>query len=240
MRFRTGVQSTGRFIIVGALLVATYLLFAVTSMRVALKLREVQVPDLRNRTVSEATASLADDGLVLAVDDRPRLDQKIPAGRISAQEPAPGATTRRERSIHVWLSQGARITTIPPLAGETDRSAEMKLGEDGLAVASVSEVRSADYPTGIVIAQDPPQGAHGTAVALLVNRGQQANGYVMPDLIGVSGGRALDLLRARGFRVSVVGEIEYPGVPSGVILRQSPSGGFQIQPGEPISLEVSR
>ena len=229
----------GRFVVIGALLAATYVLFAITAMRVALRLREVQVPDLRNHTVSEATATLADNGLVLAVDDRARLDPRIPPGRIAAQDPPAGTTTRRERSIHVWVSQGARVTTIPSLAGETDRSAEMRLREDGLAVASLSEVRSADYPTGAVIAQDPAGGAHGTSVALLVNRGEQTRGYVMPDLIGVPSARAVDLLRSREFRVTVVGEIPYPGVPPGIVLRQSPSAGFQIRAGEPISLEVS-
>jgi beta-lactam-binding protein with PASTA domain len=77
-------------------------------------------------------------------------------------------------------------------------------------------------------------------VALLVNRGEQGNAYVMPDLIGVAGSRAVDLLRAHGFRVTIAGEIPYPGIPPGIVLRQSPSAGFQIVAGEPISLEVSR
>ena len=77
-------------------------------------------------------------------------------------------------------------------------------------------------------------------MALLVNRGERGTSYVMPDLIGVNGDRAADLLRAKGFRVAVVGEHPYPGVPAGIVLRQRPDGGFQIAPGEPISLEVSR
>ena len=62
----------------------------------------------------------------------------------------------------------------------------------------------------------------------------------MPDLIGVNGDRAADILRGRGFRVAVVGSNPYPGVAAGVVIRQSPQAGFQIGPGEPISLEVSR
>jgi beta-lactam-binding protein with PASTA domain len=240
MQLRHRVQNTGRFLAIAALLVATYFLFAVSAMRVALKVREVGVPDLRNRTVAEATTLLADDGLVLNVDERGRLDPKIASGRIAIQEPVPGATTRRQRSIHVWLSQGARVTTIPALTGETERSAEMRLREDGLSIVALSEVRSSDYPSGTVIAQEPPAAARGTEVALLVNRGEQANGYVMPDLIGVAGIRAVDLLRAHGFRVTIVGEIPYAGIPQGIVLRQSPSAGFQIGAGEPISLEVSR
>jgi beta-lactam-binding protein with PASTA domain len=62
----------------------------------------------------------------------------------------------------------------------------------------------------------------------------------MPDLIGTDGERAASLLRGKGFRVAVVGQQPYPGVPAGVVLRQSPQAGFQIGPGDPISLEVSR
>jgi beta-lactam-binding protein with PASTA domain len=62
----------------------------------------------------------------------------------------------------------------------------------------------------------------------------------MPDLIGVNGDRAADLLRTRGFRVAVVAANPYPGVTAGIVLRQNPQAGFQIGPSEPISLEVSR
>jgi serine/threonine-protein kinase len=208
-------------------------------MRVALKVREVQVPDLRNHTVAEATASLENEGLVLRVDEHNRLDPKIPAGRIAEQDPPPGSTTRRQRSIHVWVSQGARVTTIPALTGEAQRTAELRLREDGLTIASVSEVRSAEYPSGEVIAQQPPPASHGTDVALLVNQGEQSKAYVMPDLIGVAGSRAVDLMRAHGFRVTITGELSYPGIPPGIVLRQSPSAGFQISEGDAISLEVS-
>ncbi len=47
-------------------------------------------------------------------------------------------------------------------------------------------------------------------------------------------------LRGHGFRVAVVGSTPYPGVAAGIVLRQSPQAGFQIAPGEPISIEVSR
>ena len=62
----------------------------------------------------------------LAVDESGRLDPKIPAGRIALQEPAPGAITRRQRSIRVWVSQGPRITIIPALTGESERAAQLR------------------------------------------------------------------------------------------------------------------
>lgn len=240
MRLNTRLWSAGRFLTIAACLVATYLLFAVAAMRVALRVREVPVPELRNHTVAEATAMLQEADLALTVDQSGRLDPKIPAGRIAQQEPAPGAITRRQRSVHVWMSQGPRITVIPALTGESERAAQLRLQQDGLAVASLAEVRSSDFPSGTIIAQEPAGSAHGTEVALLVNRGERSHNYVMPDVIGVSGSSAVDLLRTRGFRVTIVGELPYPGVPAGIVLRQFPSAGFQIAAGDPISLEVSR
>jgi beta-lactam-binding protein with PASTA domain len=37
-----------------------------------------------------------------------------------------------------------------------------------------------------------------------------------------------------------VGQQPYPGVPSGVVVRQQPAGGFQLGPSDAISLEVSK
>src|SRR6185436_2568064 len=157
-----------------------------------------------------------------------------------SQDPAAGARTRRERSVKVWVSGGPRSTLIPALSGESERTAQLRLQQDGLALASVAEIRSADYPAGTIVAQFPAPKTTASQVALLVNRGERGARYVMPDLIGVDGSRAAEILRARGFRATVVGDHPYPGVAAGIVLRQSPQAGFQIAPGEPISLEVSR
>ena len=240
MALKTRVWSAGKLLVLGGALVATYVTFATVSMRIAIRTREVQIPDLTNRTANEATEIASNRGLAIKVDDTRRLDLKIGAGRVLAQDPPAGSTARRQRSIRVWLSAGERAATVPSLTGETDRTAQLRLTEEGLSVASVSEIRSDAYPSDIVVAQDPPPKNAAAAVALLVNRGQQLVNYVMPDLIGVNGERAAELLRGHGFRVAVVGSTPYPGVDAGIVIRQSPQAGFQIAPGEPISIEVSR
>ena len=224
----------------GGALVATFVLFAAASMRLAVRAREVEVPDLRNRPANQATTLAANLGLTLRVDNTRRPDPKIPAGFIVAQEPAPGLTARRQRSIRVWLSAGARAAAVPDVAGETERGARLRLAQDGLSVSGVSQIRTEAYASDVVIAQDPPPRQAGEAVALLVNRGERGASYVMPDLIGVNGDRAIEMLRDRGFRIAVVGSTPYPGVAAGIVLRQNPQAGFEIAPGEPISIEVSR
>jgi serine/threonine-protein kinase len=241
MAFKTRVWSAGRFVLLGGALIGTYLLCAAVSMRIALKTREVQVPDLTNYTASDATARAGDVGLSVKVDESRRPDPKIGAGRVVAQEPPAGSQARRQRSVRVWLSAGQRAQAVPPLIGESERTARLRLTQGGLNVATVSEIRSQDYAPDMVVAQDPPGRSPATAgVALLVNRGDRGTTYVMPDLIGVNGDRAAEILRDRGFRVAVVGSMPYPGVAAGIVIRQSPQAGFQISPGEPISLEVSR
>lgn len=228
-----------RLLIAGGLLV-TYVVFAAASMRIALRSRDVVVPSLNGKTVNDASAMLTNSGLNLKVEEARRPDPVVPAGRIINQDPEAGTRTRRERSVKVWVSSGARVKQIPLLVGESERTAQLRAQQDGLTLLPQAEIRSADYPVGAVIAQNPPQKTNAEQVALLVNRGERSTTYVMPDLIGVNGDRAADVLRTSGFRVSVVGDHPYPGVPAGIVLRQSPQGGFQVSPGDAISLEVSR
>jgi serine/threonine-protein kinase len=189
--------------------------------------------------VSEATDVVAEAGLHLKVEEGRRPDPKVPAGQILAQEPQAGVNTRRERSVKVWVSAGPRSMIVPALAGESERTAQLRVQQDGLSLRQVAEIRSTEYPATVIAQNPPPQSTSGE-VALLVNRGERDASYVMPDLIGVDGERAAELLRAKGFRVAVVGDHPDPGVPAGVVLRQNPQAGFQIAPGEAISLEVSR
>ena len=240
MVLKTRVWTAGKiFLLIGAL-VATYLLFAGVAMRMTLRMREVSVPDVTGRSVGEANALLSGVGLSLNVEQLRRIDLKVPAGAIVGQDPAPGERTRMQRSVRVWLSAGPRPTRVPSLVGEPFRAAEARLAEDAISLTGVAEIRSRDYPSETVVAQDPPPDRDGTAVALLVNRGAPDATFVMPDVIGIAGDRAAEILRVRGFRVAVVAEQPYPGVPPGIVLRQHPAAGFQIAPGEPISLEVSR
>jgi eukaryotic-like serine/threonine-protein kinase len=240
MRFGTRVWSFGKLLLLAGALGLTFLIFFGLSMRVALRAREVEVPPLLGRSVGDATKLLADLGLGLRVDENLRSDEKVPAGSIMQQDPAPGSQARSQRTIRVWVSAGPRTTTIPVLVGQTERTAQLRLEQDGLEIASVTEFRSPDYPADAIAAQDPAPQSTAPRVALLVNRGEQAMTYVMPDVIGMEGDRAAAALRARGFRVSITGSQPYPGVPPGIVVRQQPAGGYQVAGADAISLEVSR
>ena len=242
MALTTRVWSAGKLLLLAGALFLTYVIFAAVGMRVALRTREVQVPALGGKTVNEATSVLTEAGLQLKVEESRRLNPKVPAGQIVAQEPAAGVSTRRERSVKVWVSGGPRSLVVPALNGESERTAQLRLQQEGL------EGRQPGRRSG---RRTTPPGRSSTRfrhprrparqVALLVNRGERGARYVMPRTSSAStatGPRSC--CAPRGFRATVVGDHPYPGVSAGLVLRQNPQAGFQIAPGEPISLEVSR
>lgn len=240
MAFTRRVWGAGKLLVLGAALLATYFAFFAAAMRIALRAREVPVPDLTGRSVNQATAALGALDLSLQVAEARRPHPRLARGLVVAQDPPPGVVTRRARTVRVWLSDGPASAVVPALVGESERTALLRAESSSLKIARISEIRSNDYPAGVVIAQWPPADTRGASVALLVNRGESGWRFLMPDLIGVAGSRAAELLRAQGFRVAVVGTHPYPGIPPGIVIRQQPPAGFQVTPGEPISLEVSR
>src|SRR4030095_16253670 len=237
---RSRVWSLGKFFVLMGALGVTFLVFFGASMRVALWAREVQVPSLVGRTVNEATTALADSELALRVEENQRPDDKSEAGKDMQQEPEAGSTSRRARTVRVWISSGPKRTIVPPLVGQNERAAQSRLVQDGVSVSSVSEFRSAEYRADVVVAQDPAATSRAPEVSILLNRGELSATYVMPDVIGVDGEGAAYALRRQGFRVSIVGTQPYPGVPPGTVVRQQPAGGFRVGGSDAISLEVSR
>ena len=240
MRFRARILSAGKFAVLAGALGGTFSLCAFAGMQLAIKTREVATPDLRGLSPQDAARQLSGLGLHTRIESLRRIHPAIEAGLVAEQEPLPGITTRRRRSVKLWLSSGPNRGEVPALVGESEAGARERLRDNVFALQGVSEIRSNRYPTDAVVAQEPPPASNGESVSLLVNRGERGRTYVMPNLIGVAGDGAAAVLRSRGFRTTVVGDHPYPGVAPGIVIRQAPEPGLQIAQSETISLEVSR
>lgn len=236
----TRVWSVGRFFILVAALCLTFGAFFLAGLRVTSRAREVEVPNLAGKSVSDARALLNDRGLILRVDDQRRADKTVPADHVLSQEPAAGETVRRQRAIRVRLSDGTRAPAAPSLVGLPEQTAEVTLAGDRVKIGTRAEIRSTDYAPGVIVGQDPPAQQRAEQINLLVNRGSDSQDYVVPDLIGTLGARSADLLRSLKFRIAVTAEVPYPGLPPGIVVKQTPQPGFRIASGETITLEVSR
>tara|TARA_B110000014_G_scaffold238422_1_gene205062 strand:+ start:143 stop:865 length:723 start_codon:yes stop_codon:yes gene_type:complete len=240
MKARTSLLLIGKIALLIGALGVTYGITAYAGLQLSIKSREVGTPDLRGLTPAAATEALAAVGLNARIDPLRRIHPAIEAGRIAEQDPRPGRPTRLRRDVKLWLSSGPNAGELPSLVGESQNLATEHLAEELFTLREIAEIRSNRYPTNTVVAQDPPPYGSGEIVSILVNAGERGRSYVMPNLIGVDGNEAASILRGLGFRVTVVGDHPYPGIPPDVVIRQAPSSGFQVSQGESISLEVSQ
>jgi eukaryotic-like serine/threonine-protein kinase len=203
--------------------------------------RDVVVPSLVSKRVSEAGALSARAGLLVRIEGR-RNDARVPPDRIVAQEPAAGATLKTRRSIRVWVSLGPKRLQVPAVEGHSVRAARLLLDEAQVPIARVAEI---DDPTdeGTVLNQRPPPGdveSVGDGVSLLVSRGPSGRDYVMPDLIGRRAEEVIDGLRQAGLKVADIRYRAYPGLAPGVVLRQAPLAGHRVSPRSSVSLDISK
>jgi serine/threonine-protein kinase len=231
----------GQNALLGVALLVTLGASAVLTMRVVLASRDVAVPSLAGRVVADATLLAAQRGLALRIDGR-RYDPGVPAEHIVAQEPPPGATLKAHRAVRVWVSLGPRRVTVPPVEGQSARTARIALEQSGVPVDRVVEIEDA-AADGTVLVQRPPAGEADLSTggaSLLVSRGPGGASYVMPDLIGRDAAAALAALEAAGLKVSDVRYRTYPGVAPGIVLRQIPAAGHPVSPRAALSLDVSR
>src|SRR5687767_367958 len=168
MALSNRVWSAGRVLVIGGALLGTYLLFAAAALRIAVRTREVPVPDLTGQSINDASALLADAGLTMRVEERRRVDAKVPPGHVITQDPSPGVKLRTARGVRVYVSAGARASELPAVAGQSERTATLQLEQNGITVSRVAEIRSARYALDAVVAQDPPGAASSPTVELLV------------------------------------------------------------------------
>ncbi len=77
-------------------------------------------------------------------------------------------------------------------------------------------------------------------VDLLVNTAPHRQLWVMPSLVSQSLDRVEQFCRFNRLRLGQAREVNYPGVPSGLVLRQYPPAGSPVAPSDIITVWVSR
>jgi serine/threonine-protein kinase len=222
-------------------LAAVAALSAYYTVRHSISGHAIQVPDLTQLTVDEATALLKKSDLVLE-EVAQRNDERIEAGRILAQDPPPGADIKLQRKVKVVVSLGDKITSVPELRGGAARRAQITLQQQGMRLGNQVYVYSKREEENLVIAQDPlPESAglrQGT-IALLVSRGTPPRTYVMPDLTGHTLREVTTFLSRAGLKPGPVrrdpGRAERPGT----VVGQNPPAGYPARSGDVVTLTLA-
>lgn len=226
-------------------LVAVALLAAITTMHFAIHGAEVQVPALKGMTVPEARSEAAGMGLNLDVDNR-YYSGDVAAGHILSQSPPQGTIVRREWRVRVAESLGPQKVDVPDTVGSDVHLAALSLRRSGLEIGVTAKLPDASAAEGTVIAQDPrphSQGIEQPAVNILVAAPdtEAADGYVMPDFVGMPIVTAQAILAKVGLKsatpafvavpVSPVGTGNAPPKPPtqpGSVIAQQPAAGARV------------
>jgi beta-lactam-binding protein with PASTA domain len=187
-------------------LVVVALVSAVTTMHFAIHGAEVQVPVLKGMTVAEARSQTSGLGLNLEVDNR-YYSADVAAGHILSQSPTPGAVVRREWRVRVAESLGPQKVEVPSVIGTQERAAALNLRRVGLESGLTAHLPYSGVEAGTVLAQDPPpkaQGIERPSINLLVAADDDttADGFVMPDLVGLPVVAAEAALNRIGIKVA--------------------------------------
>lgn len=238
-------------------LVAVALLSAITTMHFAIHGAEVQVPALKGMTVADARSQTSGLGLNLDLDNR-YYSADVAAGHILSQSPSAGTVVRREWRVRVAESLGPQKVEVPDTVGSDERVAALRLRRVGLDVGVTARLPYGKVAEGTVLAQDPPahaQGIAGPSINLLVAAPSTdaADGFVMPDLIGMPIVVAQDALAKVGLKtapptfvdvhISAVGvgnaAPKLPVVP-GSVTAQQPQAGMRVDQSTPVKLTVAK
>ena len=190
---------------------------------------EVQVPELRGLSRSEAEARATRAGLVVEVVEE-RHDPATSRGQVLGQEPAPRSAVRRGRKVRVVLSLGGEVLKVPDLVGAGSRTVAVRLEQEGFALGDEARTWSRTVPPGTVLAQVPAPGSPGvpgTRVFRLVSAGPPPTRWVMPDLTGLARERAEAWIASSGFRLAPVVYVPGSDTP-GAVLGQLPLPGHPV------------
>ena len=227
--------------IAGALL-ATAVLAATISFSLAVRSNEVTVPDLSGNSLEGARETLRLTELQLVLSGN-RFHESIPPDFIAIQTPAPGATLKKGRSIRVWVSLGRKRRTVPRIEGETLQAAQLILEQSGFSLGRVVEIHSDIYAPDTVVAQAPQayeEVGDESVVSVLLSRGYLDSAFVMPDFIGRDYVDLLQRLSRGPLKVSRVRNVDYPGVPKNIVVRQTPPAGTKVYRRDRIILYLSK
>ena len=201
------------------------------TVALALSLGKDHVPNLRNKTVEEATAALQRAQLTVG-GTKTLYDDTIRKGRVIRTEPKAGETISPHTAVTLVISQGPQPIIMPDVTKKPVDQATSILTALGLKVTTTKAFND-KIPENSVISSSPSAGstAHkGDTVMLVVSKGQQL--YPVPDVVGMKVEDAVKTLEDAGFKVNVH---QFPGGPDRV-LSQSPGGGSKKKRGSTVTL----
>ncbi|MEC7842973.1 MAG: PASTA domain-containing protein [Candidatus Latescibacterota bacterium] len=203
--------------------------------------KRVTVPDVREKTLSQAAERLQRRGLRLAIGDSVH-HETLGKGYVVDQTPAPRRRIKKGRRVFVHVSLGRRLYAVPDVSGGSRRDAQLKIAGSQLALGRIEYVSSGSIPEGAVISQRPAAGTRvrrQSRVNLVISSGSPFAPKRVPDLVGISIEAVEDSLRNYEMQLGQIRDRIDNSVPEGQVLFQDPGPESRQLPNTAINVVVS-
>jgi serine/threonine-protein kinase len=199
---------------------------------------KVEVPGVVGLSRAAAVRALEQEGFKAAVQEE--FSDRVAEGFVSRQAPTSGTRLREGATVDIWVSKGSeKAEPLPDFTGWTPGAVDDWLTQQGL-VGDPRTGRSNAVNEGQVFRQDPPRGTElnrGDTVSYWVSRGKPQ--VEVPDLVGRTQADAEAALADAGLELGAVAQEQSDTVPAGVVIRQDPPAGEQVDKGSAVSIVVS-
>lgn len=203
--------------------------------------KEITVPDLKGKTVEQATEQLDKLKLKLEVGDKVSSSE-YDEGEIVSQNPDADMSVKEGYTITVNISKGkAEQGTVPDVLNKSFASAKYLIESYGYVVGEITPENS-ELPKDVVIRQTPDGGTEakpGAKVDLVVSQGKEVEQVPMPDVRGKSLDAAKDELLKAGLTISSVGKEMSTAYNANTVMWQQYDPGTMVDKGSGVNLKVS-
>jgi serine/threonine-protein kinase len=213
---------------------STFIQFTVRGV-VSLGPERYAVPDLRGKSVEEASQALADTKLAVA-GQTDAFDEEVPAGAVAGTDPPAGTSLKPQTPVTLIVSQGPAPRPVPAVVGSPEAQANAALAAAGLAVGSRTEDFSEAVPAGAVVSVTPAAGTEvekGSAVALVISKGPPP--VQVPRVVDLREAEAVAALQRVGLGANVQ---RAPVVVLGRVYSQDPAAGATVPKGTTVTIAV--
>jgi serine/threonine-protein kinase len=199
----------------------------------------VDVPAVLGLPVDEAQHRLENANLEVHIADG-EYSKRVPAGDVLRVQPAEGTRVQTETRVTLVPSLGPPPVEVPDLVGKTVPKARDLLRQADLEMGKVTKRYDEALAAGLVVEQSvaaKDEAPFGSEIEVVVSRGPSP--VAVPRVTRMTEEDATRILTDAGFLVAVEEDVSET-VPRGEVISQDPPKGTDLQPGNTVTIVVSK
>lgn len=202
---------------------------------------EIILPQLTGKNIIYVLETLTSMGLNTKLYGT-LYDDNIPRHSVISQDPKPGATIKKGRDVIIYISKGLKENSLPDLRQIPLKQALILLEKNEFKKGHVSFTYSSKTRKGHIIEQYPSPfstALKGSFCHLLVSRGTNLIGMVMPEINGFRLEQAASIIKNHNLNISkIISKVDL-NQDYGIILSYTPRAGHHVTGNTPITLVVN-